>query len=202
MAKWRLADSLRKLRDQINTASPRRNKESDGSIGDAAHATRDSDHNPWVKAADGVGVVTAIDVTHDPTNGVDGNALSKSVIADSRVKYVIWNGRIWKKRTGQWEAYRGINPHKHHVHISVQPTGYDNAEDWPLSVGSPDASPARPTLKRGDKGREVARLQSRLGIEADGNFGLGTENAVKRFQEQHGLTVDGKVSVRTWEALG
>jgi peptidoglycan hydrolase-like protein with peptidoglycan-binding domain len=48
----------------------------------------------------------------------------------------------------------------------------------------------------------VQTLQVALGIEADGVFGFGTEKAVKRFQEKHGLKVDGIAGKQVWEALG
>lgn len=61
-------------------------------------------------------------------------------------------------------------------------------------------------LKRGSRGNEVRRLQRALvaaGIEVgvDGDFGPRTETAVKAFQRSKGLTVDGVVGPRTWEAL-
>ena len=36
---------------------------------------------------------------------------------------------------------------------------------------------------------------------ADGSFGTETLNAVKNFQKDHGLTVDGVVGKTTWKAL-
>lgn len=66
MSKWRLADSLVTLRDEINTMFPERSKVSDGAKGDTAHAKRLSDHNP-----NAAGVVCAIDVTHDTKEGAD-----------------------------------------------------------------------------------------------------------------------------------
>lgn len=124
---WRLAKSLEQLRKQINAAHPNRSKLSDGSIGDQAHAARASDHNP-----DQHGVVAAIDVTHDPVNGVDGHVLSTQLTVDPRAKYVIFAGKIWKARTRQWEAYHGTNSHHHHVHVSVKPDNYDNEVAWAL----------------------------------------------------------------------
>lgn len=126
---WRLAKSLTKLREQLNAAHPNRSKVSDGSIGDQAHAARKSDHNP-----NSAGVVTAIDVTHDPNNGVHGLALAESLKYDPRTKYVIFAGRIWKARTGLWENYNGANRHDHHVHISVKPDNYDDDGAWSLQV--------------------------------------------------------------------
>ena len=35
----------------------------------------------------------------------------------------------------------------------------------------------------------------------DGKFGKKTEEAVKRFQAEHGLVVDGIVGVKTWAML-
>lgn len=57
-------------------------------------------------------------------------------------------------------------------------------------------------LKRGLKGAPVKRLQTKLGITADGDFGPGTEAAVKAFQEKAGLVVDGIAGPDTFTALG
>jgi hypothetical protein len=116
MAKpWRLALSLDTLRKQLNALFPNRSKASDGTIGDTAHSNRTSDHNP-----NSAGVVTAMDLTHDPAHGVVGQKLAEALIKDRRVKYVIFSGKIWKARTRVWEVYRGSNAHNHHVHVSVQ----------------------------------------------------------------------------------
>ena len=64
-------------------------------------------------------------------------------------------------------------------------------------------------VKSGCKGGAVRRLQtwlSDLGYDlgaygADGVFGPATTAAVRAFQQQRGLTVDGYVSKRTWAAL-
>ena len=37
-------------------------------------------------------------------------------------------------------------------------------------------------LKNGSKGEEVKSLQTKLGLVADGNFGPGTEKAIKEWQ--------------------
>lgn len=52
-------------------------------------------------------------------------------------------------------------------------------------------------LKTGSTGPEVSKLQSFLGIPADGQFGPGTEAKVKEWQTAHGLTPDGIVGDAT-----
>ena len=202
---WRLAKSLIKLRDQINAVAPHRSRASDGSIGDAAHASRDSDHNPWIKDGAGIGVVSAVDITNDPQGGMNVRTLADALISDPRTKYVIFDGRIWKARTGKWEPYRGLNKHRQHLHISVQPTDYDSEASWFTLNGQPVKS-QRPVLKRGDRGEAVKELQLKLrkysDIGIDGVFGDSTERAVRYFQRLEGLTSDGIVGEKTWQKLG
>lgn len=57
-------------------------------------------------------------------------------------------------------------------------------------------------LKRGLKGAPVKRLQEALGINADGDFGPGTEKAVRAYQEANGLSVDGIAGPDTFAAMG
>ncbi|MDP3278886.1 MAG: peptidoglycan-binding domain-containing protein [Deltaproteobacteria bacterium] len=54
------------------------------------------------------------------------------------------------------------------------------------------------TLKKGSKGDSVKALQEKLGmlgytLAADGDFGNGTEDAVRQLQKSFGYTVDGIV---------
>ena len=57
-------------------------------------------------------------------------------------------------------------------------------------------------LKKGSRGQQVKDLQEFLEITADGDFGPGTEKAVKAWQSANGLTADGIVGPRTWDAMG
>jgi len=132
---WRVARSLETLRDQINEAFPDRNKASDGTIGDADHQNRASDHNPWC----GPGVVTAMDITHDPAKGVDIDKLTDELQAsrDPRIKYVIANSLIMSGAGGPypwtWQPYNGSNPHTAHFHLSVNcGAGMDDTRKWDL----------------------------------------------------------------------
>jgi len=57
------------------------------------------------------------------------------------------------------------------------------------------------TIRHGDKGEEVKKLQRLLQIKADGIFGSGTEYSVMKFQGQNGLKTDGIVGAKTWGKL-
>ena len=67
------------------------------------------------------------------------------------------------------------------------------------------------SLKRGMRGEQVRLLQETLNelpagaaldLKEDGIFGAETEKAVRQFQADKGLTVDGVVGPKTWRALG
>lgn len=64
-----------------------------------------------------------------------------------------------------------------------------------------------PLLKRGSRGAYTRYLQQLLESKMipvsgiDGIFGAKTENAVRRFQQNNGLSVDGVVGTNTWNAL-
>jgi peptidoglycan hydrolase-like protein with peptidoglycan-binding domain len=215
---WRLARSLERLRAQVNAAAPNRSKSSDGTIGDAAHASRSSDHNPYIKDG-GVGVVRALDLTHDPKGGMDSYALAETLRAsgDPRIRYIISNYKI--ANSGQpWRKYSGSNPHSHHVHISVSESKslYDDTRDWQIGMGKAPlvervtavvknvVAPKPneyPMLKRGSKGAAVRELQTLLKVKVDGDFGLATLAAVRAFQRGHKLVADGIVGSYTWRAL-
>lgn len=63
-----------------------------------------------------------------------------------------------------------------------------------------------PTLSRGANGEDVRTVQYLLrehghDVAVDGDFGPGTDAAVREFQSDHGLTVDGAVGEQTWPEL-
>lgn len=71
-----------------------------------------------------------------------------------------------------------------------------------LKRGGADApAPTGQLLLRGSVGPAVKDLQGQLGIDADGIFGAGTEQAVRDFQASQGLDVDGIVGPKTHAAL-
>jgi peptidoglycan hydrolase-like protein with peptidoglycan-binding domain len=75
-----------------------------------------------------------------------------------------------------------------------------------LGTSTPASGTTRPTLGLGDQGPDVRYLQERLvaqghPVGVDGFFGRQTEAAVRAFQRGRGLTADGIVGPRTWQAL-
>ena len=72
----------------------------------------------------------------------------------------------------------------------------------PVPTATPQGS-----LKLGSSGQDVRNVQQKLKSlgflkgNVDGDFGAATEAAVKAFQQQYGLTVDGKVGAATLKKL-
>ncbi len=113
------------LRD-ANAAWPGRSRISDGIMGDASHMARKSDHN----------LGNAVDITHDPAAGCDGDVVSRLAMLDPRVTYVIWDRRIWNPSVSpDWRPYTGSNGHTHHVHVSVSVARRDDDGSWPWAAG-------------------------------------------------------------------
>lgn len=126
---WRAAPSVAAILSQATALWPARATFADGTIGDAAHAARTSDHNP-----DSRGIVHAADLTHDPDHGVDCAVLSEAIRArrDPRVKYVIFNRRIFDGGVWAWQPYDGLSPHTEHMHVSIlsTTTAEDDVRPW------------------------------------------------------------------------
>lgn len=114
-----------KLRKQVDRRWPKRDRRSDGWIGDRAHQARKSDHNP-----DSKGFVHALDIDadldkNDPkaaqrlANELVAYAKSGKPGAD-RIKYVVFNDRIasgtYKNTFWDWRG-SGYG-HMHHIHVS------------------------------------------------------------------------------------
>jgi hypothetical protein len=137
---WRVVGSLTRLREQVDALYPGRSKAADGTIGDAAHQKRSSDHNPRsVPALGPVPAVLAEDITHDPAAGCNTYALAEQIrlSRDARVSYVISDRRITGPSHGwEWAPYDGTDPHTGHMHVSVVATAAaDSTADWHLTGG-------------------------------------------------------------------
>lgn len=218
---WRTARSLDVLLLEVNASAPNRDKASDGSIGDAGHRSRVSDHNPWAPVGLG-GVVTARDFDHDPKGGLDCSKLAEHLrrrghSGDRRVKYVIFDRRIASARDEwAWRPYSGENAHRAHLHVSVSPIQslFDDESPWGWKVSGRPVVPVSSwgswytgrlgarTVNRWDCGVDVKVLQTFIGDTAtDGYFGSDTEAAVRAYQRMRGLTPDGIVGARTWAPI-
>ena len=86
----------------------------------------------------------------------------------------------------------------------VTPTTPSDPDD-----GFPVSPTWRPTIRKGNKGdvvRECQRILDKLGYNlgicgVDGDYGTATDAAVRAFQREHGLIVDGVCGPMTWDAL-
>ena len=86
---------------------------------------------------------------------------------------------------------------------------YENAESAVLENSDPVQPAGKATLRKGSKGDVVRELQTmllKLGYDLgscgiDGDFGKATEAAVRSFQSDHRLAVDGVAGKNTWAEL-
>lgn len=213
---WTLCKAIVSLRATVNGIAPERRRESDGTIGDAAHQREGSasDHNPhpW----QGGEWVAAVDITNSPSSliaqNMDGLWLANSlrIQRDSRVKYVIWDRQIFSSMgmaPWQWTRYTGPDPHTSHVHVSVLLNDETTLHAAPWDLPIFQAFRFRPTLLvssgviREEIRYAVKAVQCMLGVVVDGIFGPITERAVRIFQSQTNITVDGIVGPQTWGTL-
>lgn len=61
---------------------------------------------------------------------------------------------------------------------------------------------SRGAISQGARGGDVRLLQSRLGVTVDGQFGPRTDRAVRDFQRNQSLSVNGTVGTWEWAMLG
>lgn len=135
MPDWFLNPALTRFRNEVNARWPRRDKTSDGTIGDAAHAARSSDHNP-----DSDGSVDAWDMDVD---GVDVEACKRAFEAHEASGYWIHNDQIafrdegWRPRS---YAYAGPNRNRHtkHVHFNTRQSHERSTKPWFTQQNPPE----------------------------------------------------------------
>jgi len=106
---------------QATAHFPKRKKASDGLLPSAAHVHQNpnSDHNSGF----------AVDVTHDPAKGIDCTIAYVDLQNDPRVKYLIFQGRIWSREKGDRD-YTGPNKHHKHLHISIKEGCGNDTSPW------------------------------------------------------------------------
>lgn len=142
----RPAPACRAVLDQANGLWPHRSRASDGICASSQHHKQNptSDHEPDAK-----GIAHAVDITHDPKNGCDNDAIVAMLVArkEPRVKYLIHAKKIWRsyrtnpRQPPAWEPepYGGPNPHTQHLHISVWTEHENDTSPW-FTPASPDPS--------------------------------------------------------------
>ena len=109
---------------QATALFPKRKKLSDGLLPSPAHikASPTSDHNTGL----------AVDLTHDPDNGVDCAVIFEKLKEDKRINYLIFQGKIWsraRRKEGN-RKYSGSNPHNKHLHISIDRAYSNDTSPW------------------------------------------------------------------------
>lgn len=109
---------------QATALAPKRLKASDGLLPSVAHqkANPNSDHNTGL----------AVDLTHDPSSGIDCAVIFEKLKEDKRVEYLIFNSKIWsraKSKPGN-RPYTGSNPHNKHLHVSISADSADDTSPW------------------------------------------------------------------------
>lgn len=148
---WVLAPSLVAYVLEADRYYPQRDRSSDGSIGDLSHQARVSDHNPVG------GLVHAVDLDEDLAPGLDLDGFAEKLRRqrDPRVKYVIYEGRMFSsyatssRAAWAWGPYSGINAHMHHLHLSILDTyaAEHDLSPWgfaPVTAPVPTPNPAPP----------------------------------------------------------
>ena len=109
---------------QATALKPKRKKISDGLLPSAAHLKQNptSDHNTGF----------AVDLTHDPVNGIDCKVFFEKLKEDKRVKYIIFQGKIWSvERASEGNReYDGSNKHNKHLHISIKEGAGKDTSPW------------------------------------------------------------------------
>lgn len=199
------------LRKQLDDKFPKRDRKSDGWLGDAKHQARISDHNPdkdgWVHAID-------IDENMGPNPGRQG-ATAKE-FADQlikyaregkdggRLKYVVYENKIasgthsnkyWVWRDGNWG-------HTQHIHVSFTDKAENDGSKFDLLMFKDEVAPPKPNNKPinpipfpgnnfvsyGKKNDYVKQMQKELIAKgykipagATGNYFAQTQKAVQQF---------------------
>lgn len=124
---------------------PNRNHAQDGTIGDSAHQSSPSGHNPDDTAgskperedADNIPEVRAADVD---SRGVNMQAVVDAIVSNpnerKRFIYIIFNGNIWSASNGWRKAkYNGSDQHTTHAHFSGDPNYDEDARPFTFAKG-------------------------------------------------------------------
>lgn len=143
---WWVSAAAAQLRAQVDKRWPHRDHGADGTIGDAAHSSRESDHNPcWDCTGAHHGVVRALDIDADLGGKHAAQRLANQLVGCAhdgkdrgRLSYVICNGRIasgtYPADLWEWRPYDGTDPHTSHIHVSFTEAGDLDDHPFPLAI--------------------------------------------------------------------
>jgi hypothetical protein len=195
---WKVVPNLEEARHQLDEEFPHRDHESDGGIGNEAHARETSSHNPdksgsaeW-KDGDSKNEVRARDFDKDLKDpSVTMEMVVQLWVKLARagvlwwVRYIIFNGRIWHKRDGfKTRTYTGKNKHDKHVHVNsdfTQKADEVTGTNWRLKDLRKKPAPSKPAPKP-----SVAKT-----LRVDGNLGPET---IKKWRDIMGVNVTTSLS--------
>ncbi|MBM0203500.1 peptidoglycan-binding protein [Micromonospora sp. STR1s_5] len=158
--------NLEEARAQLDRRFPKRDKASDGAIGDTRHQASASSHNPdrtgspeW-RDGDAKDEVRARDFDKDlrDPGGVTMEHVVQLWVRLARagvlwwIRYIIYNGRIWHRRDGfKTHTYTGSNKHDQHCHTNSefsQKADQVTGTNWHLDeLGSAPKPPSAPPSK-------------------------------------------------------
>ncbi len=227
MSSWQLVEAGVTLRDQVNARWVKRDKASDGSVGDADHADRESDHNP-----DGDGWVHAIDIDEDLRGSKHDNRwLADQLIAyartrrsgSNRLKNIVYEDQVASGTYADtYWTFRGSGyGHTHHLHISFTSAAEQGGQDFDIPIldgraGAWDGSTPyfdvmMRSLENGERNKATHRLACRLAelgfyhgdVQPEGEQGFPVK-AIESMQKWMGWTVQpycDKTHKAIWKSL-
>jgi hypothetical protein len=229
MATWLLVRPLVELTDQLNARFPKRDKKSDGTIGDQAHASGSSSHNPdktgkpeW-RDGDSKNEVRAKDIDKD-LKDTETNTTMEHVVQEWVrlcrngklwwVRYIIYNGRIWHQKDGyKTRVYTGKNKHKEHAHVTngfSQKADDLKGTDWGLKtfrLKPKPAAPYKPKVLQINGGLNTETIKLWQYVTKQTVNGKLTPTFVKSVQTKmratvdHRIVIDGDLGPKTIAAL-
>ena len=134
--------------------------------------------------------------------------MRKSANTESKVVTVLHNGEkvTIQGKSGSWYKvkYKSYTGYVSKNYVSKSSSSSSSSS---TSSGSSAKVSTGSTLRKGSSGSNVKNLQSKLkklgyySGTIDGDYGTGTENAVKKFQKAKGLSADGVAGPSTLKAI-